>query len=360
MSKRIVFLADCLVTQKAGIHYYAKQFIERVVAQYPDNQYYTLLPHPYSGSQTKEIIVPIKGYIPMHYRLRSFTSIPKKINKLKPDLVIEMAHFGPFGLAQNIKRATVIHDLTPILYPEWHDRTSHYVHKLFLPRILKNADHLIVNSVKTADDLKSYDPETTDKILVAYPQINTIGENIKSSTNNSSRYILTVGTIEPRKNYEKLILAFEKIATEFKDLELKIVGYKGWKSKAVFNLIEQSQYKSRIHLEGYTTEERLQKLYHHAHAFVYPSHYEGFGLPVLEALGHGLPLVCSEIPTSREICQDAAIYFDKDDENDLAQKLAHLLSSPNEMAEKKSASRNQYTTFSSKKLELDLLFGSSS
>jgi len=355
MSKKIVFLADCLITQKAGIHFYTKQFIKRAIAQYPDNQYYTILPYPYGELDTEEVIVATKSFIPFHFRMRSFFGIPKAIKKIQPDLVIEMAHFGPFRIPAHIKRATVIHDLTPILFPQWHDSMSTMMHKRLLPGILNRADHLIVNSLKTKTDLIDYSAETKAKIHLSYPSIELPKHKVESNKINV-KYLLTVGTIEPRKNYEKLIIAFDKLAITFKDLHLRIVGYKGWKSDSVYNLIERSSFKDRIILEGYTSEERLDDLYRNAFAFVFPSLYEGFGLPVLEALSHGLAIICSDIPTSKEICGEAAIYFDKTNENELVEKLFSLLNDESKREEFQSKSRAQFKQFNSQKLELDALF----
>lgn len=356
MSKKIVFLADCLITQKAGIHFYTKQFIKRSISQYPDNQYYIVLPYPYKELDAEEIIVPTKSFIPFHFRLRSFFGIPRAIKKIQPDLVIEMAHFGPFGIPTQIKRATVIHDLTPILFPEWHDRLSTLMHNQLLPGILKKADHLIVNSLKTKADLLAYSEETKGKIHLSYPSIRHKQNEDESENKINEKYLLTVGTIEPRKNYDKLIIAFDKLAKTFSDLHLRIVGYKGWKSNSVYNLIEKSSYKNRIILEGYTTEERLKNLYRNAYAFVFPSLYEGFGLPVLEALSHGLTIICSDIPTSREICDDAAIYFDKDNQNELAEKLFELLNNEPKRLELRAKSKERFIKFNSQKLDLDALF----
>lgn len=356
MSKKVVFLADCLVTQKAGIHFYAKQFIKRIIRQYPQNQYFTVLPYPYGEIDTTEIIVPIRAWLPFHFRLRYFTSIPKAVSKLKPDLVIELAHFGPFRLDDSIKKLTVIHDLTPIMFPEWHDRLSTNMHKLLLPKILKHADGIVTNSIQTKNDVLKYLPETKDKIAVAYPKIIKEKSEVEINNNNlntGEKYLLAVGTIEPRKNYGLLIKAFAKLAKIHSDIKLRIVGYKGWKSKDFFSLIQRSSFKDRIILEGYTSEQRLQSLYMEAHAFVFPSLYEGFGLPLLEALSFGLPIVCSDLETSKEICADSAFYFPKNNEHELMKILIELLKDSFDRKAQMQKSLDRFETFNSQKLDLD-------
>lgn len=324
MRKNVVFLADCLITQKAGIHYYAHQFIKRTISQYPDNQYFIVLPHPYEKLDAKEVIVPIKPYLPFHFRLRSFTSIPKVVKKLKADIVIEMAHFGPFNLPKNIKRITTIHDLTPITNPEWHNGLSHWIHRLFLPSILEHSNWIITNSKSTEKALHDYKAITTEKTIVVYPEMKpTLGqeEREKTKENNEENYLLAVGTIEPRKNYCTLIKAFAIALEKNPKLKLKIVGYTGWKTKKFFQTLKSLDCKSKIILEGYVSQEHLHKLFNNAHAFVFPSLGEGFGMPLIDALNYGLPIINSDIPTSREICAEAALYFEKTDFVSLANKI---------------------------------------
>ena len=354
--KKILFLADCLVTQKAGIHFYVKQFIKRCITQYPHNQYFILLPYSSEEIDVKEIIVPINNIIPFHFRWRSFLGIPAAVKKLSPDVVIEMAHFGPFRIPNSIKRITVIHDITPILFPEWHDRMSHIMHKLFLPKILKQADHIITNSYHTKADIVEYMDDTIDKITVSYPSILPSNEEEKIKTNypeKNEKYLLTVGTIEPRKNYVTLLRAFDKLCTRNKDIQLRIVGYKGWKAKPFFKLLDQSSFQDRIVVEGYTSEDRLLSLYKNATAFVFPSLYEGFGLPLLEAMSHGLPIICSDIPTSKEICADAALYFDKNSVDGLVTQLIKLLENSALYNEMQVATEVQFQSFNNLHLNLD-------
>ncbi len=353
--KKILFLADCLVTQKAGIHFFARQFIERCINQYTENQYFILLPYPYDELNAEEIIVPIKKYIPYHFRLRSFFDIPRAVKKLSPDVVIEMAHFGPFYIPESCLRVTVIHDLTPILFPEWHDKMSTLMHKILLPYILKNAEFIVSNSQKTRSDIIEYQEDTRDKIIVSYPSIlsDTKEEKIyKNTILKNEKYLLTVGTIEPRKNYITLLRAFDKFCTRNKEIKLRIVGYKGWKAKPFFQLLKQSSFQDRIIVEGYTSKERLISLYNHATAFIFPSLYEGFGLPLLEAMSHNLPIICSDIPTSREVCADAALYFEKTNVDALVTQLILLLEDDALYQEKQIEIEVRYLAFNQQKLHL--------
>jgi len=354
MGKNIVFLADCLITQKAGIHYYAKQFIQRAIDAYPDNEYYLVVPKAYGGFDAEEIIIPINDSIPLHLRIRNVWHIPNVINKLSPDVVIEMAHFGPFRLDSAIKRVTVIHDLTPILFPQWHDKASHYVHRIFLRRILSKANTIIANSQVTKEAIIEYDPHSKSKIEVSYPSLKIDNEQ-KELKNNSNTYFLSVGTLEPRKNYPQLISAFEIIASQNDDIKLIIVGFKGWKSDPIYNKINNSKYSDRIIIKGYIEEVELIELYKGAMAFIFPSLYEGFGIPLLESMTLGTLVICSDIPICREVCGDAALYYSGIEA--LASHMESVLLDPSEYAENKRKGLERSHQINTASLYLHAIFG---
>ena len=153
----------------AGIHYYARQFIERVISQYPQHEYYHITSSEYPVHRSQNIIIPILRSIPFHYRIRYISSIPKRIKDLDPDIVIEMAHFGPFFLPKSIKSYVVVHDLTPILYPQYHDWISVLWHRLFFGNLLQKVDGIITNSKTTKNDVGNHFGIRLNKITVAYP-----------------------------------------------------------------------------------------------------------------------------------------------------------------------------------------------
>ena len=350
MNQKVVFLADCLITQKAGIHYYTKQFIKRTIAAYPSNDYYMIVPSAYKGIDIQQVIIPISKTIPLHLRIRNLWHIPNAVRKLNPDVVIEMAHFGPFRLPKNIKRVTVIHDLTPILYPQWHDKASHIVHKLFLKRILNNADHVIANSQVTKAAIAEYHPPTLSKTQVVYPSI-ALNNDVIFSDHTESAYFLSVGTLEPRKNYETIINAFNIIAQKNDKIKLIIIGFKGWKSNPIFKLIEKSSVKDRIIIKGYVSEEALVEYYKNCLAFVFATYYEGFGMPLLEAMTLNSLVVCSDIDICHEVCGDGAVYFTGT--SDLAFIMQSIVTSPNDYSDYKSKATIRAKEINNTKINLD-------
>ena len=356
MPKKIAFLADCLVTQKAGIHFYTHQFIKRAIEDYPQNQYFIILEKPYGQFEATEIIVPTNKSLPFHFRLRSFTSIPKAVNRLNPDVVIEMAHFGPFRLNPKIKRVTVIYDLTPILFPKWHNSMSYWIHKIFLPGIIKKSNKIICISKKTQTDLIELYPHAENKTLVSYPFVNPKVFIETKKTIHPHAFFLSVGTIEPRKNYLTLVKAFEIFAATNENFDLIIIGYNGWKSNTLLNYIKASPYCDRIILKGYVSKSDLRHYYRQCMTFIYPTHYEGFGLPLLEAFHFNKPILASDIDICREVCQDAAIYFSKDQHQDLANKMQNITHDKVTQNRLAKATKTRLAYFTNLKLGLQEIF----
>jgi len=262
---KIAIIGDALDYQYAGIYYYTKELINALARIDKQNEYWIVREKSVGdfSKNVKELIVPLKK-IPGAAAYRLFISIPKILIQKKVDIVVEPRHFGPFNLPKTIKRVTVIHDLSPIHYPQWHQFVSSKLQQLFLPSILKRADHIITNSNFTAQDVMAY-LAILSKIGLHKP------------------YLLHTGTIEPRKNLGLLIKAFEQIKKEKStDLQLVLVGKLGWKSAALQEQINASPFKDAIKSLGYVERAILPAIYTGASAFVYPSHFEGFGLPVLD------------------------------------------------------------------------------
>ena len=332
---RIAILADPLDRQYAGIHVYTRELI-RALARL-DHPHEIIIVRPKQKGDipgVKEMVVPIYP-IPGHQSFRLFFQIPWKLRRAKVDIVIEPGHFGPFNLPKRIKRITVIHDLTPLLFPKMHTFLGHFLQKLFLPGILKRADHVLVNSAYTRSDLIQFFP-----FFEAKSSVTLLGKEslfkpdhrieILNKYGIQQPYILFTGTIEPRKNLSTLLKAFEifKKETGFPH-HLVWVGKKGWKNNELLNTLKIAAYHQDIIQTGYVPKEDLPSLYSQAQAFVYPSLYEGFGLPILEAMACGVPVITSNISSLPEVGGEAALYIDPLDAHTLAEHLQLLAKDPN-------------------------------
>ncbi len=151
---RVAILADPIDNQKAGIHYYTKELISHLGSVDGDIEYISISQHLHPEIRNiKQVVVNNHKRIPGYKAYRMFVKIPWMLRKLKADIVVEPAHFGPFNLPKTIKRVTVIHDLTPILFPQDHIFHSQLLQRIFLKSILNRAALIITNSRYTKDDV---------------------------------------------------------------------------------------------------------------------------------------------------------------------------------------------------------------
>jgi glycosyltransferase involved in cell wall biosynthesis len=251
-----------------------------------------------------------------------------------------------------IKKVYTIHDMIPIINPEYFSSPyNKYILKEVVDNI-KSEDYVICVSESTKRDLLRYRHNLEEKkIIVSYPAasdkfykvIDLIKiEQIKCRYKiNCEKYILSVCTIEPRKNLLILIKAYKNILIKIPDFKLKLVliGSYGWSSDQLIKDIEEvnSNYHTPIILTGFIPDQDLAVLYSGAYMFVYPSLYEGFGLPVLEAMQCGIPVITSNKSSLPEVVGDSGILFDPSDNIALENAIQNLLNNPalrQSMAEK--------------------------
>ncbi|MFC1616058.1 glycosyltransferase family 4 protein [Patescibacteria group bacterium] len=316
----ICILADPIDNQKAGVHVYTKKLIQNLLKiDYKNNYSFIHLNENKFFKGTKNFVITRKK-IPGYGTYRKFFLIPNLLKKLNPDIVIETMHIGPFRTSKNSKRAVIIHDLTPILFPEFHIKRSTIIHKLFLRRVIKNADLIICPSENTKKDILNYQ-ETKANIEIVPPGIDK-PNNTKLPSMFAKPYLLFLGTIEPRKNLGILIDAFRALKKEQQiPHRLILAGEIGWKSKKI---IKKANHK-HIHLTGYVNQKEKNSLLQNANIFIYPSFYEGFGIPPMEALSYGIPTICSTGGSLNEIFSDHCLMFEPNDKKTLKKQILKLI-----------------------------------
>ncbi len=350
---KIAILADALDLQYAGIHVFLREWLKALTRLDKRNEYF--LVRPCRGGEfegVEEIIVPIRRGIPAYQRWRLFTSIPRRLVEAGVDVVVEPAHFGPFNLPPHIRRVTVIHDLTPLLFPQFHPLASSWSHRLLLPGIVLKADRILVNSECTRQDVERCFPLAKGKTSVMLPGREDVFRPMKNSAvlqkyGIREPYLLTVGTIEPRKNLGMLLLAYEAFRqASGQAFQWVLVGKRGWKNEAFFERLEKSPFRSDVVLTGYVERSEMAALYTAATLFVYPSLYEGFGLPVLEAMSCGAPALISNASSLPEVGGAAAEYFDPKDAEGLSQKLLELTGDEGKRQAMSAASLRRAADFS--------------
>lgn len=251
-----------------------------------------------------------------------------------------------FGL--KIPQVVTIHDLTTFIYPEHRGKD---VSKRLSKRALeasKIARKIIAVSKSTALDLEKYLKIPRGKIEVVYPGLNQIDAPSKNLPLNlkENSYILFVGTIEPRKNLIGLFKAYALLPPSFQEkYPLVVVGAKGWNMGKTYDAFNALKLNDKVKLLGYVTDSVLAKLYKEAAVFIYPSFYEGFGLPILEALSFGTPVVTSNVSSLPEVAGKAAMLIDPEKPAEITRAIQEITDHQNIVENLKVEAKKQVEKF---------------
>lgn len=241
-----------------------------------------------------------------------------------------IASFAP----KNLKTIITVHDLIAWFSPDRHNKKATFIEHRTLPTALKKAHHVMTVSHNTKNDLQKLFHIPDEKISVIpcaassiFRKIETTEKAHSNKTNPQmpQKFLLSVGTLEPRKNYGALLKSFSKVHKKFPDLSLVIIGSKGWQYKEIFKAVETLKLQNAVHFPDYIGEEELVQYYNAAQAFVYPSLYEGFGIPLLEAMQSGCPVITSNTASLPEVAGDAALLVDPKNGDELTQTIEKIL-----------------------------------
>lgn len=255
--------------------------------------------------------------------------------------VFFMPNLNLIALSRGVKLVLTVHDLSFEYYPEtfsWKRRLWHAF--VNMPKLCRRADKIIAVSESTRDDIVGYYKVPESKITVVYSgaadSFRPIDRNdpsllaVKEKYDLPYRFILFLGTIEPRKNVRSLVRAYNKMREEnhpeMGKYKLVIAGGPGWREKKTISEIEKSPYRKDIVLTGFISEKDKPYLYNLASLFVYPSFFEGFGFPVLEAMKCKIPVVTSNSSSLPEIVADAGIMVDADRADEILLAMKSVLS----------------------------------
>jgi glycosyltransferase involved in cell wall biosynthesis len=244
----------------------------------------------------------------------------------------------PVGVASARSRVPLVvtvNDVMALEHPDWFTRANALQQRLVLPRAVAAAANVIVPSHHTRERLLAkcdVDPWRVDVVPYGVAPVfapGTANPGELERLGVEGPYLLTVGTLQPRKNIPAALAAFERATAEGLPHTLVVAGARGWRDDAVADMLRQP----RIRVLGEVRDEQLVELYRGADCLVFPSLYEGFGFPVLEAMACGTPVVCAHRTSLPEVAGDAAVLVDPDDTSAFAAALADVLSSETRRAE---------------------------
>ncbi len=243
--------------------------------------------------------------------------------KLKNSPLWSPAATGPIFYKNQI---VTIHDVSVLDHPEWFSPKFSKWYGFILPKVCQVSKHIITDSHFSKERIVQKCGVPESKISVVYLGCSSLSETSKetSSTLNSipfKKYFLVVGSLEPRKNLHRLLMAWKTIQHKLpEDFGLVFVGGSGNSQIFADSKIEVGP-EDRIHFTGYASDSVLDDLYRNCFAFIYPSLYEGFGLPPLEAMSRGAPVLTSNTTALGEIAGQSALTFDPSDDTDMGDKI---------------------------------------
>lgn len=281
--------------------------------------------------------------------------VAKDIKKQKVDLFFApSSYIIPALLPKSIRKIMVVHDLVAFLFPDTHNKKAVFIERLLLKRSLKKSDYIFTVSNNTKKDLLENFNLEKEKIGITYC---SAGDNFKpvpkeefitfaQKTNLPEHFFLAVGTIIPRKNYLNLIKAFAIVNEKYPNYHLVIVGKNGWDYEEVYEEIRKNYLNKKVHVLGYLSEKSLVSLYNLAKAFVFPSLYEGFGIPPLEAMKCGCPVIASYTSSIPEVVGDSALLIDPENHLEIAGAMLKIIKDDGVADKLSSHGLNQSKKFS--------------
>lgn len=252
------------------------------------------------------------------------------------DVLFVPSHTLPLIKRPGLKTVVTVHDLGAEYLPALHQLKQVLYLNIMTHYQLKSADRIIAVSEATKADLINRVQIRKNKVSVVYEAADEKVFN-KISTDSlqyvlrhfklqKNKYFLFVGTIQPRKNLEKIIEAFKVFSESTLGYDLVLAGGKGWKSDAIYDLPQKLGIGQEVRFIGRVTDEELRALYNGATGLVYPSLFEGFGLPIVEAFNCGCPVITSKISSMPEVAGDSAILVDPYNKEEIAEALGSLAS----------------------------------
>lgn len=263
----------------------------------------------------------------------NFWTLPRHLRKNQVDIYLTQ-YITPFFVLKSIRIATIIHDVSFKVYTQFIKFSDLFFLKILIPLSFRRADKIIGVSEFTADEIKKYYKLNADKVAWIHNAVSPdfLQQNIspkkiaevKKKYHLPDEYILYIGTLQPRKNIPTLIEAFAKIKLET-GAKLVIAGGRGHNfDRRIDETILKLNLKNDVFFPGYVDEEYKAALLKGARIFCSPSLYEGFGIPILEAMSVGTPVIASDIPAHRETAGEGALFFEPKNPEDLAGKIREL------------------------------------
>lgn len=335
---RICIDTSPAVHHRAGLGRYAQELTAALLAADTENQYVAFYHRPKDA-----VIDPPLDQVPhltanLDTKPWRFSALLGQLSHIAQDRMfpgIDLFHATDHLLPRlsRVKSVFTLHDLIFQLYPETHKPLNRWFLTLMMPRFLQAAGAVIAVSEHTKRDAMDFYGIDEAKIHVIYEGVNSrfrpatvqAMTRVRQAYNLPAQFILSLGTIEPRKNLTSLLEAYRALRDRGSKLGLVIVGQKGWLYEDFFRRLRELGLENEVLFTGFVPDADLPAICSAAELFVFPSLYEGFGLPVLEAMACGAPVITSKASSLPEVAGDAALLVDPASVRELTAAMAGVL-----------------------------------
>jgi len=290
------------------------------------------------------------------------------LRRPRPDVFFSPSHYAP--RFSPVPTVMSIMDVSYLYFPEMFNKSDLYQLRSWTAYSVKNAKKVLTISKSSKNDIIKEYRIPSSKVFVTYPGIKEVlsleprvygMKQIQSKYGVGDKFILFVGTLQPRKNIVRLIEAFSKVLDTnkneliTKDLELVIIGKKGWLYEEILGTPKSLGIEERVKFLEDVNNDDLTLFYKNAVCFVLPSLYEGFGLPIIEAMQHNCPVITSNVSSLPEVGGDACLYMNPEDSADIADKIEKLISNEKLRKELIEKGKKQVAKFSWEKTAKETL-----
>lgn len=362
---KIVYDARTINNSLTGVGNYSLSIIKNLLEIDKDNSYYCLcnstaiLGRELNNYKNVRFIqvAPSNEDHPSN-ELWENGELLKMLEDLKCDIFHGPAYLIPWKKKKSLKTKFVltIHDLSFLRFPLFFPPKFSTYLKWLLNRTIYAADIILADSLSTKSDIIfSYKIEKSDNIEVVYCgasdkfyKMNEVELSQKAQQYNlPEKYFLSVGTIEPRKNHIKALQIFEQLKIENNiPYKLIIVGGNGWQSEHILNDIKASPFINDVIIKGFVSDEELNIIYNKASVLFYFSHYEGFGIPLLEAMKCGCPVIAAKNSSIPEVVGETGLLFDMKEDEPIKKEISKLILGKEYSDKLSQISLNQSNNFS--------------
>ncbi|HUC80107.1 MAG TPA: glycosyltransferase family 1 protein [Flavisolibacter sp.] len=341
-----------------GFGRFTKEVLERMVKANPDHQFHFFFERPFppqaifSSNITGHVLSPPARH-PLLWKYWFDVKVAAMLRKLKADVF-----FSPDGqcsLTTKVPQCVVVPQLGFLHHPGSYRKTHQRYYQFYTPKFIRKATTVLTVSNFSKKDIIDRYQTPENKIVVVYKGVKPIFQPLDFNAQNAvkdqytggTEFFLYVGAIHPRKNLVNLLKAFSifkrRLHSSFK---LVLAGRMAWKNDEFSELLKTYKYKDDVIVTGLLEEVELAKLMASAYAFVYPSPFEGFGVPVIEAMKCGVPVLTSKNSAMEEITEGAALYFDPENPAEMGEKLMRVYKDEDgrkELIQKGTSIAQQYT-----------------